>query len=98
MTGQHGGPLDGPTLQKSVLGRGIHRADHLGLARRFDPRAIRLEASDFAAGGLQLTSYVRPGKLFTANEALLLGTAGTLRAEKLRTILREVAGLFVQAA
>ena len=63
-----------------------------------DPRAIRLEASDFAAGGLQLTSYVRPGKLFTANEALLLGTAGTLRAEKLRTILREVAGLFVQAA
>ena len=31
-----------------------------------DARAIPLEASAFASGSLRVTSYVRPGKLFTA--------------------------------
>jgi hypothetical protein len=55
----------------------------------------RIEA-DFAGGGLELTSYVRPGKLFTANEALMIETVGRLRAEQLRLILKAVAGLFEQ--
>jgi hypothetical protein len=42
MTGQHGGPLGGPPFEKSVLGRGVHRADHLGLARRLDAHADQL--------------------------------------------------------
>jgi hypothetical protein len=45
---------------------------------------------------LELTSYVRPGKLFTANEALMIETVGQLRPDKLRTILKAVAGLFLQ--
>ena len=32
-----------------------------------DPRAIRIEETDFLAGSLQRTSYARPGKLFTAS-------------------------------
>jgi mRNA interferase MazF len=59
-----------------------------------DARAIRLEGSDFSSGGLELTSYVRPGKLFTANETLMLENVGQLRAEKVEAILRAVAGLF----
>lgn len=59
-----------------------------------DRRAVRLDAMDFASGGLELTSYVRPGKLFTANEALMIETVGRLRTEKLRTILKAVAQLF----
>ena len=61
-----------------------------------DQRAVRLDQSDFASGGLELTSYVRPGKLFTANEALMIETAGQLRPDKLRMILKAVAGLFLQ--
>jgi len=59
-----------------------------------DRRAIRLDGADFVSGGLELTSYVRPGKLFTANEALMIETVGRLRADKLRAVLRAVAGLF----
>ena len=59
-----------------------------------DQRAVRLDQTDFASGGLELTSYVRPGKLFTANEALMIETVGWLRTDKLRVILKAVAGLF----
>jgi hypothetical protein len=52
--------------------------------------------SCFASGGLELTSYVRPGKLFTANETLMLEKVGQLRAEKVGVILHAVAGLFAR--
>jgi hypothetical protein len=55
-----------------------------------------LEARDFAGGGLGLTSYARPGKLFTANEALMLESVGVLEAEKVDSILKAVAQLFVR--
>ena len=43
-----------------------------------DPAAITLQDSDFESGSLPLTSFVRPGKLFTANELLLVRTLGRL--------------------
>lgn len=36
-----------------------------------DPRAVELTAADFASGGLRLTSYARPTKLFTPTRACL---------------------------
>ena len=45
---------------------------------------------------MELTSYVRPGKLFTANEALMLESVGVLEAEKVDSILKAVAELFVR--
>jgi mRNA interferase MazF len=47
-----------------------------------DPRAIQLTGADFASGSLQLASYVRPGKLFTAHASLVAGEVGRLRTEK----------------
>jgi mRNA interferase MazF len=41
-----------------------------------DSRAIMLVDTSFAAGSLRVTSYARPGKLFTANRALMIGEAG----------------------
>lgn len=55
-----------------------------------------LDGASFAAGGLQLTSYVRPGKLFTANEALMLECVGQLHGNKLSSILKAVAELFMR--
>jgi mRNA interferase MazF len=51
-----------------------------------DPRAIQLDASDFAHGSLRLTSYARPGKLFTAHASLVVGHIGELRSIKFTTI------------
>jgi len=45
-----------------------------------DPAAHRIQDSDFQTGGLRQVSYVRPGKLFTANTALITRDVGVLRA------------------
>jgi mRNA interferase MazF len=47
-----------------------------------DSRAIPLLAADFLNGSLPLDSFVRPGKLFTAHNSLIVGQSGELRAEK----------------
>jgi mRNA interferase MazF len=51
-----------------------------------DSNAIELNGADFASGSLQLSSYVRPGKLFTAHASLIVGQAGVLRTDKLSSI------------
>jgi mRNA interferase MazF len=47
-----------------------------------DAAAVVLTDADFVDGSLQRISYVRPGKMFTANETLFKGRAGTLTADK----------------
>ena len=49
-----------------------------------DPNAVRLEDEDFASGSLRLTSYVRPGKLFTANISLMATEEGKLKDDAFR--------------
>lgn len=46
-----------------------------------DPGAIQVTDDSFSSGGLRHTSYVRPGKLFTANRDLVAATAGQLTEE-----------------
>jgi mRNA interferase MazF len=55
-----------------------------------DTRAIRLEDGDFATGSLRLTSFVRPGKLFTAHASLVAGQIGRLKADKFAGIREAV--------
>jgi mRNA interferase MazF len=43
-----------------------------------DPQAITLTDANFLEGGLEKLSYVRAGKLFTANTALITKRVGTL--------------------
>jgi mRNA interferase MazF len=59
-----------------------------------DACAVRLDNVDFAEGGLRIASYVRPGKLFTANGTLILDVVGKLKAEPIRAILKSVTALF----
>jgi mRNA interferase MazF len=55
-----------------------------------DDQAIRLEDSSFATGALPVTSYARPGKLFTANHSLMVGEAGILREHPLTDLIDAV--------
>jgi mRNA interferase MazF len=48
-----------------------------------DAAAISLGKGDFKIGGLQLASYIRSGKLFTAHASLIVGQVGELGAPKL---------------
>ena len=85
-----------PALVLAEAGRGDWILCQITSKPYADARAIRLDGPDFSSGGLELTSYVRPGKLFTANETLMLEKVGQLRAEKVGVILHAVAGLFAR--
>jgi len=63
-----------------------------------DVRAIELADDDFESGGLQLTSYARPAKLFTAHESLFVFEAGLLRAASLNRITDRVVAVIQRIA
>ena len=51
-----------------------------------DEKAISLDAPDFARGSLRLTSFVRPGKLFTAHSSLVANQVGELQPKKFSAV------------
>ncbi len=46
-----------------------------------DPYAVEIKNTDFASGSLKIISYARPGKLFTANENLMVAQVGVLKKD-----------------
>ena len=58
-----------------------------------DPRAVQLDVTDFASGSLQVTSYARPGKLFTANSSLIASEIGTLSTATFERVLQAIIAL-----
>lgn len=52
-----------------------------------DRLAIPLSEGDFAEGGLNRESFVRIGKLFTANVSIISGVAGRLNPGKMSEVL-----------
>jgi len=55
-----------------------------------DSRAIRLPNERFENGSLRIQSFARPGKLFTANETLMVSKVARLSREKFDEVLRAV--------
>ncbi|MFA5343629.1 MAG: type II toxin-antitoxin system PemK/MazF family toxin [Kiritimatiellia bacterium] len=55
-----------------------------------DRDAVRIEDADFETGSLRRTSFARPGKLFTANTALMQSEVGRLSPVALKSVLDAV--------
>jgi mRNA interferase MazF len=53
---------------------------------RGDPDALSVHDLDFAQGGLNRASFVRPARLFTADQSIVVRVAGTLRPETMRRV------------
>ncbi len=51
-----------------------------------DPHAVELTNADFSHGSLRVTSYARPGKVFTASQVIVVSVVGDLKLETLRRI------------
>ena len=51
-----------------------------------DARAISVDAGDFARGSLRLSSFARPGKLFTAHTSLVADQVGELQSAKFAAV------------
>ena len=58
-----------------------------------DQRAIQLEQSSFTRGHLLKTSYVRPGKLFTANTDIIERAVAHLKPEIRQDVVRHIVEL-----
>ena len=52
-----------------------------------DSEAVELTKESFESGSLQITSYARPGKLFTSNVELMAQEMGKLKASDLNQIV-----------
>jgi mRNA interferase MazF len=79
-----------PALCLADAGRGDWILCQITSSPYGDPKAVRLRKADFRSGGLRITSYARPGKLFTANAALLVRSLGKLKAAARQRVLETV--------
>ncbi len=55
-----------------------------------DPQAITIADADFYTGSLRVTSFARPGKLFTANSSLMVTQVGSLKDEAVKSVVEAV--------
>jgi len=82
--------LSGSKLRPAVLLAAAGRGDWIVCQITSNPfgdsHSFLLAPSEFATGMLRNTSYVRPGKVFTAHESLISTEIGTLKPEILETI------------
>ena len=67
-----------PAVVLADVGRGDWILCQITSKSYADDRAELLRDPDFARGSLQLDSYARPCKLFTAHQGLIAGEAGLL--------------------
>ena len=59
--------------------------------------SIKIEKGDFKFVNLPVVSFVRPDKLFTADQTIIKGIAGKLRKTTRSKVLRKVRSLFIEA-
>ncbi len=55
-----------------------------------DNQAVIIEEDSFETGSLHLISYIRPGKLFTANSSIIQSQVGKLKEEPFQNIIEAV--------
>ncbi len=82
-----------PAVVLADVGRGDAVLCQVTSKRYGDDGAVTLDDTDFASGSLNLTSYARPGKLFTASSELITAEVGTLKPETLTQIVNAVVTL-----
>lgn len=61
---------------------------------RVDDYSIVLATSDFKQGSLNLTSMIRPNRLFTADKSIILYKIGSLKESKIKEVETEIIKIF----
>ena len=84
-----------PALLLAAVGRGDWIACQITSNSFGDSLAIELEQREFEDGGLDRASYVRPGKIFTANESLFVTERGTVAASVLSVVREAITSLIL---
>jgi len=87
-----------PALVLADAGRGDWVLCQITSNPYADPYAVILEETDFETGSLQVKSYIRPGKLFTASETLVATQVGRLQPASLSGVVDKIVTLLRQGA
>ena len=61
---------------------------------RVDSYSIVLTNTDFKQGSLNLTSMIRPNRLFTADKSIILYKIGSLKEAKIKEVEKEIIKIF----
>jgi mRNA interferase MazF len=61
---------------------------------RSDGYSVPLAVADFERGRLTMDSFIRPNRLFTVEQSVILYAAGKVKDSKLREIRAKICGLF----
>ncbi len=86
-----------PAVVLAEAGRGDWLLCQITSKSYGDPRAIQIIAADFVQGSLRVTSFARPGKLFTAHTSLVARQIGALQPAKFSAV-RDAIVRLVQSA
>jgi mRNA interferase MazF len=79
-----------PALVLAEVGRGDFLLCQITSKQYGDFHALPLSESDFISGGIKRDSFIRGAKLFTGNDALILGVAGRLKHSKLSEVIHQL--------
>ena len=60
---------------------------------RKDEYSVSLHDKDYAKGKLQIKSYIRPNRLFTAHKSLIERKIGLLKKKKIKQVIEKICGL-----
>jgi mRNA interferase MazF len=79
-----------PAIVLANAGRGDYVLCQITSNAQADRRAVSLVQADLSSGSLQRASYARAGKLFTANDKLVVRQVGELAPAAMRRVRDEV--------
>ena len=82
-----------PALVLADAGRGDWILCQITSKPYGDTSAIEVKGENLKTGSLRVVSYVRPGKLFTANQSLIIMEVGTLKTERVKNVIEAVIDL-----
>ena len=86
-----------PALVIAGVGRGDWVLCQITSKPYGDSLALELAEQHFESGSLRVISYARPGKLFTANDHLIVRQVGKLHDQRLQEIVESVITLIRSA-
>ena len=87
-----------PAVALAAAGRGDWILCQITSKPYGDPHVVEINNEHFATGSLRVTSYARPGKLFTANQNLMTDQVGELQPESLTQIIEAIVNLLHQSS
>ena len=87
-----------PAIVLADAGRGDQILCQITSKPYGDTGAIELDQSAFASGSLRVTSYARPGKLFTASGELVTSQVAVLKPDMFKRVVDAVVDLLRRAS